>query len=236
MGRLKYSIFFLADYGSEKFLKKLIGRRDVEDALLRLDLLTKEESLMAVAKNLEVAHHVDGNVNEIKLLAKDIDEKVQVIKRVDQNVKTANERTQWPLSVFMQVPTLSFRCVLKQEWMNFNVCYFFTESSSTVKADEYSQELNYERNFKSGSLLPTHPSTTMMRATLCIVELQVGLFKAAHFKNGKRRVLCCGFLAIVSSFRPFCLDTHQFLSQFRSRCRKKCPLVSCLLSVAVIKF
>jgi hypothetical protein len=89
---------------------KLIGRRDVEDALLRLDLLTKEESLMAMAKSLEVAHHVDGNVNEIKALSEDIDDKVQ---SVDQNVKTANERTQWSLSVFAQVPTLFFCCVLK---------------------------------------------------------------------------------------------------------------------------
>ena len=89
---------------------KVIGRRDVEDALLRLDLLTKEESLMAVAKSLEVAHHVDGNVNEIKTLSEDIDGKVQ---RVDQNVKTANERTQWSLSVFVQVPTLFFCSVLK---------------------------------------------------------------------------------------------------------------------------
>ena len=83
---------FLADYGPEKLLKKLIGRTDVEDALLQLDLLTKEESLMVVAKNLEVVHHVDGNINEIRVLAKDIDDKVQ---RVDQNVKTANECTQW---------------------------------------------------------------------------------------------------------------------------------------------
>ena len=107
MGRSTCSTLFLADYGSEKLLKKLIGRRDVEDALLRLDLLTKEESLMAVAKNLEVVHHVDGNVNEIKMLAEDIDDKVQTIERVDQNVKAANERTQSFLSDFVQVPTLS---------------------------------------------------------------------------------------------------------------------------------
>ena len=49
---------FLADYDPEKFLKRLIGRTDVEDALLRLDSLTKEESLMAVAKNLEITHRV----------------------------------------------------------------------------------------------------------------------------------------------------------------------------------
>ena len=67
---------FLADYLSEKFLKRLMGRTDVEDALLRLDSLTKEESLMVAARNLEVAHRVDGNVEAIKVLAEDIHEKL----------------------------------------------------------------------------------------------------------------------------------------------------------------
>ncbi|KAF8482388.1 hypothetical protein DFH94DRAFT_690590 [Russula ochroleuca] len=37
----------------KKILKKLVGRTDVEDALLRLDILTKEESLMMAMRNLE---------------------------------------------------------------------------------------------------------------------------------------------------------------------------------------
>jgi hypothetical protein len=72
-----------------------MGRTDVEDALLRLDSLTNEESLMAVAKNLEVTCHVDGNVKDIKVLAGDIDE----------NVKAVKERTQSFLSLFAHVPT-----------------------------------------------------------------------------------------------------------------------------------
>ena len=122
MRRFTYLIPFFADYDSEKLLKKLMGRRDVEDALFRLDLLTKEESLMAVAKNLEVVHHIH------------------------QNVKTTNERTQWFLSVFVQVPTLFSPCVLKQEWMSFNVCLSLVPSL-TVKADAHSQEINCNKSF-----------------------------------------------------------------------------------------
>jgi hypothetical protein len=99
--RMSESIYdrctFLADYVSEKFLKRLIGRTDVEDALLRLDSLTKEESLMAMAKNLEVTHHVEHNVEEIKVLAENTDDRVQVI---DQTVKVVEERTQWFISLF----------------------------------------------------------------------------------------------------------------------------------------
>ena len=43
----------------EMFLKRLVGRMSVEDALLRLDMLTKEETLMTVAKNLQITHRVD---------------------------------------------------------------------------------------------------------------------------------------------------------------------------------
>ena len=60
---------FLADYFSERLLKRLMGKTDVEDALLRLDSLTKEESLMVAARNLEVTH-------EIKVLVENIDEKI----------------------------------------------------------------------------------------------------------------------------------------------------------------
>jgi hypothetical protein len=71
---------FYADYGLETFLKRLVGRTDLEDALLRLDSLTKEESLMAVARNLEATHRVDGNVQETKRLAEVIDHNMKVTK------------------------------------------------------------------------------------------------------------------------------------------------------------
>jgi len=49
---------------------------------------------MAVAKSLEVTHHVDDNVKDIRVLVEDINEKVQVIDRVNQNVKAVKQRTQ----------------------------------------------------------------------------------------------------------------------------------------------
>jgi hypothetical protein len=48
-----------SDFGSEKYVKKLVGRTDIEDALLWLESLMKEEGLMAAAKNLEVVQVVE---------------------------------------------------------------------------------------------------------------------------------------------------------------------------------
>jgi hypothetical protein len=46
----------------EKFLKKLLGRNDVEDALKRLDKLTQEEAKMATAEVLKITRSVDSNM------------------------------------------------------------------------------------------------------------------------------------------------------------------------------
>jgi hypothetical protein len=49
---------------AEKFLKKLGGRKDVEDAL-RLDRLTPEEARMAAAKILKITREIDDKVEGV---------------------------------------------------------------------------------------------------------------------------------------------------------------------------
>jgi hypothetical protein len=104
---------FLANYGSETFLKRLVGRMDVEDALQRLDILTKEETLMTVTRNLEVTYHVDGNVTAVKGIVHNVDGNVKAIKEVvqgvscsvDDNVKATKHSTIHFPFIFMQTPT-----------------------------------------------------------------------------------------------------------------------------------
>jgi methyl-accepting chemotaxis protein len=78
---------------SEKFLKRLVGRTEVEDTLERLDTLTKEETLMAVTKNLEVSHHIDGNVTAVKGTVHNIDGNVEAIKEAICDVSGSIEVT-----------------------------------------------------------------------------------------------------------------------------------------------
>ena len=74
---------------SEKYLKKLIGRTDIEDALKRLDKLTQEESRMAAAENLKVTHAVDERVKEVADTVTAIDNRVA---DVDERVVVVDER------------------------------------------------------------------------------------------------------------------------------------------------
>ena len=71
----------LAYHVPEIFLKRLVGRGSgFEDALLQLDSLTEEESLMTAAKNLGITHRVGDNVQSIKVLTKDIDSNLKAAR------------------------------------------------------------------------------------------------------------------------------------------------------------
>ncbi|KAH9016032.1 hypothetical protein EDB85DRAFT_1828171, partial [Lactarius pseudohatsudake] len=50
---------------TKRYLKKLIGRRDVEDALVRLDRLTQQEVQMAIVQVLKISHHVKDGVEDV---------------------------------------------------------------------------------------------------------------------------------------------------------------------------
>ena len=81
-GRASESIpddwFPVTDGDPEKYVKKLIGRRDLEDALSRLDRLTQEEAWMAIAQVLKVTHRVEDGVKTVGEQVKEVVDKVDV--------------------------------------------------------------------------------------------------------------------------------------------------------------
>jgi hypothetical protein len=102
----------MANYGIETFLSRLVGRTDIEDALERLDMLTKEEIGMTVARNLAVTHDVDGNVRVVE----------QVTRGIDDNVRALKDGAQSSLIITSSCASRPiFRLLLKQEWTIKNV-------------------------------------------------------------------------------------------------------------------
>ncbi len=73
----------------EKYVKKLLGRTDVEDALKKLDKLTHEEARMAIAQNLKATHAVGKSVKEVVDKVVTIDNRVA---RVDDRVASMDDR------------------------------------------------------------------------------------------------------------------------------------------------
>ena len=73
---------------SEKFVKRIAGRTDLEDGLKKLDTLTNEELVMAMAQLLKITHNIDNKVTGIGDGIRDVDEKVQVVR---DNVKAVDD-------------------------------------------------------------------------------------------------------------------------------------------------
>jgi hypothetical protein len=65
-----------ANLCTEKFLKKLVGRKDIEDALKRLDQLTQEEARMAAAQILKLTNAVDNKVTGVGNKLEEVDDKM----------------------------------------------------------------------------------------------------------------------------------------------------------------
>jgi hypothetical protein len=66
----------LTEECSERYLKKLIGRTDLEDALKRLEKLTNEEVRMATAQVLKTTHDVDDRVRVVEERVLGVDDRV----------------------------------------------------------------------------------------------------------------------------------------------------------------
>ncbi|KAH9053698.1 hypothetical protein EDB87DRAFT_202630 [Lactarius vividus] len=81
---------------AKKFLKKLVGRRDIEDALQKLDRLTQEEARMATAEVLRVTHGVDDKVKGVGFQVEGVNKGVQDVdgKGVDERVQSVDGRVQ----------------------------------------------------------------------------------------------------------------------------------------------
>jgi hypothetical protein len=78
----------LTEKCSGKYLKKLIGRTDLEDALKKLEKLTNEEVRMATAQVLKATHAVDDKVGRVENMVAGVDDRVA---RVDERVASVDD-------------------------------------------------------------------------------------------------------------------------------------------------
>ena len=77
----------LTYYSSEKFLKRLVGRTDIEDALLRLENVTMEEAKMAAAESLKAIHGVGNQVGDkVDGVLKVVEERMRGVEGMLQGV------------------------------------------------------------------------------------------------------------------------------------------------------
>ncbi|KAF8260976.1 hypothetical protein EI94DRAFT_1810940 [Lactarius quietus] len=78
---------------AKKIFKKLAGRKDIEDALKRLDRLTQEEALMTAAQILNLAHTIDNKVTVVGNKLNDVDDKMDVVTKDGKDAKVVLQQT-----------------------------------------------------------------------------------------------------------------------------------------------
>ena len=77
---------FLTESYLEKYLKRLMGNRDIEGSLKRLNELTQDEARMASAELLKMTHTVDWKVKGVDDRVKSVEGKVQDVRGDVQEV------------------------------------------------------------------------------------------------------------------------------------------------------
>ncbi|KAH9031128.1 hypothetical protein EDB85DRAFT_1383471 [Lactarius pseudohatsudake] len=77
---------------AKKYLKKLIGKKEMEDALKRLDKLTQEEARMAAAEILRLTHIVDDKVTTVVNDGKEMKQVVQQLASSVDDMKWNQSR------------------------------------------------------------------------------------------------------------------------------------------------
>ncbi|KAH9061899.1 hypothetical protein EDB87DRAFT_385085 [Lactarius vividus] len=81
-----------------RYLKELIGRKDVEEALQRLDKLTQEEARMAAAESLTITRGVDEKVTAVGERLERVDKRVlsveMKVEGIDGKVQSVDSKVQ----------------------------------------------------------------------------------------------------------------------------------------------
>ena len=77
---------FSTEVRLERYLKKLMGNTDIEDAVQKLDALTQEEARIASAELMKITHGMDSKVMGVDDRVKRVDERVQDVSGDLQDV------------------------------------------------------------------------------------------------------------------------------------------------------
>ncbi|KAH9165986.1 hypothetical protein EDB89DRAFT_2076339 [Lactarius sanguifluus] len=180
---------------TKKYLKRLAGRTELEDALKRLDKLTQEEARMAAAQLLEIAHNVENKITQV---IDDGKEARAMAKEARAMVKEGRATTK-DVKAILQQATSSVdsvkRTQMRQElrkWVsppdpstNHNIAC----DASHKQTAEWFLEGNKIKEWKStGSLLWIHGKPGAGKSILCSSIIQdafvlrdAGLASIAYF-------------------------------------------------------
>jgi len=157
----------LSDALSERYLKKLTGNTEVEDALRKLDKLTQEEARMAAAELLKITHSVDSKVEGMDNRMKGVDRRVQDITSKMDEGSCSSSLTSSILALNTRTTGNQLRDSLRQ-WLsppdpstNYNIA---TDAHHVGTAQWFFQGSIFKGWQSTGSFLWIHGNRTFLLA------------------------------------------------------------------------
>ncbi|KAH9021650.1 hypothetical protein EDB83DRAFT_90279 [Lactarius deliciosus] len=166
---------------TKKYLKKLAGRAELEDALKRLDKLTQEEARMAAAQLLKIAHNVENKITQVIDDGKEAKAAAKDAKAILQRAVSSVDSIKWTqlrqeLRKWVSPPDPS---------TNHNIA---CEASHKQTAEWFFQGNKMNQWKSTGSLLWIHGKPGAGKSILCssiiqdaIVLREAGLASVAYF-------------------------------------------------------
>jgi hypothetical protein len=198
------NFWVLAHVSLEKFLKKLLGRNDVEDALKRLDKLTQEEANIVTVEVLKSTRNVYDNV---AMLIDGIQSKLFSCTCCPDGLLSPDDK--------------EARAIIEQEKRSL---LFLLLSRLLLEAKSWSQESKCDETSTAG-FLPWIPQQIMkLLAMLIMTEQPPGSFRVVFLKNGGQLLRFCGYMANVRSCPSLALSTSHACI-LCSGLRQECTLV-----------
>ncbi|KAH9061874.1 hypothetical protein EDB87DRAFT_382930 [Lactarius vividus] len=209
---------------TKKYLKKLIGKTGIEDALRRLDKLTQEEVRMATAQLLKITHSVDDKV-------KDVSDTVKLVLDDGKEMKVVVQQTAREATAIMQLILNDVDETKRNQWRQDLRKWLSSSDPSTNHVVLCgAQHRGTAMWFFQGSLLAEWKSTSSLlwihgkpgsgKSVLCSSVIQdimtlrdAGLASMAYFyfdfrdtDKQNRRSLLLSLLSQLSARSDLCCD------------------------------
>jgi hypothetical protein len=170
---------------SEKYFMKLMGNRDVEESLERLDKLTQEEARMAAAEQLKMTHSVDDRVQGVGGQVQDVRDDVQDV-RCDVQDARGDLR-----DVGNMVQDVDDKLDQANRSSSFQTLI------TILRAQIALQGTSSETVFYDGFRPQVHPKTITLHAKPITTAQLNGFSKEVYSINGSRLTPSCGFTGNV---------------------------------------
>ncbi|KAN0130459.1 hypothetical protein V8E53_011722 [Lactarius tabidus] len=216
---------------TKRYLKKLLGKTDIEDALKRLDKLTQEEVLMATAQLLKISHGIDDTVKGVDDKVKDVGETVILVFDDGKEIKHILQETGRHTTALLQLTANDMGEIKRNQWRQDLRKWFSSPDPSinhiTLCGAQHQGTANwffrgslFEEWKSTGSLLWIHGKPGSGKSVLCSAVIQdimtlrdAGRATVAYFyfdfrdtDKQNRRNLLLSLLSQISARSDLCCD------------------------------